>query len=191
MWILWLKVARPRIFVDTPSIFQSLRLNTCITHRLNFIMILCFRRSEKISLDGDVTILKRSWILVVVLKSPWIQIRSLKSTWFLYMVLKSHWNWLLCLPHIIFCEIREHRKLEHRKNKRYKTEKKFNGVKWKQMVSIKPEATIFYLSFYISNAISVSQTASHTQWLLTFCKVVLLRKVVQHIVRDDQPWLKM
>ena len=128
---LGLKVARPSIFVGTTSIFESLRLNTCITHRLNFIMMLCFRRSEKILLASDVTILKRSWTLVVVLKSPWIQIWSLKSTWFLYMVLESHWNWLLCLPHIIFCEIREHRKIEHRKNKRYKTEKKFSGVKRK------------------------------------------------------------
>ena len=59
MWILWLKVARTSIFVGTPSIFESLRLNTCIIHKLNFIMI-CFRRSEKISLDSDVTILKRS-----------------------------------------------------------------------------------------------------------------------------------
>ena len=36
------------------------------------------------------TILKRSWILLVVLKSPRIQFRSLKSnwSWFLYLVLK-------------------------------------------------------------------------------------------------------
>ena len=43
------------------------------------------------------TILKRSWILLVVLKSPWIRFRSLKSTWFLYWVLKSPWNSQPCL----------------------------------------------------------------------------------------------
>ena len=52
-----LKVSRPSIFVATPSIFESLILkqidlhckthyNTCITHRLNFIMILFLGRSE-------------------------------------------------------------------------------------------------------------------------------------------------
>ena len=45
----------------------------------------------------------------------------------------------------------------------YKTEKKFNVVKRKYMLGIKLEATIFFLCFFISNAISVSQTASHTQ----------------------------
>ena len=105
--------------------------------------------------------------------------------------LKKSLKLTLVYPTSYSVKLERNRKLEHRRNKRYKTEKKFNGVKWKQMVSIKPEATIFYLSFYISNAISVSQTASHTQWLLTFCKVVLLRKEVQHIVRDDQPSLKM
>ena len=45
------------------------------------------------------TILKRSWILLVVLKSPRIQFRSLKSnlSWFLYLVLKSPWNIQPCL----------------------------------------------------------------------------------------------
>ena len=52
-----LKVARPSIFIGTPSIFEFLILkqidlyckthyNTCITHRLNFIMILFFGRLE-------------------------------------------------------------------------------------------------------------------------------------------------
>ena len=45
------------------------------------------------------TILKRSWILLIVLKSPRIRFRSLKSnlSWFLYLVLKSPWNIQPCL----------------------------------------------------------------------------------------------
>ena len=50
---------------------------------------------------------------------------------------------------------------------------------------------LFHQCFFISNAISVSKTTSHTQWLLSFGKVVLLRKVVHHNVRDDQPQQKM
>ena len=62
------KVARPSIFVATPSIFESLVLkqidlsyktnyDTCGTHRLSFIMILVLGRSESISCDDDVTII--------------------------------------------------------------------------------------------------------------------------------------
>ena len=48
------------------------------------------------------TILKKSWMSVVVLKNPWIQSKSLKSTWFLYLVLKSPWISLLSWCHTQF-----------------------------------------------------------------------------------------
>ena len=53
-------------------------------------------------------------------------------------------------------------------------------------MKVKLEATIFYQCFFISKVFSVSHTTSHTQRLLSFGKVVLLRKVVHHNVRGGQ-----
>ena len=114
------------------------------------------------------TILKRSWILLVVLKSPWIRFRSLKSTWFLYWVLKSPWNSQPCLsktPFPVKLDFFAKGNSAHPRCKNLYNSRVLLKHFWAW--------TILRFCFFVSNAISVPQIQ-----LQLIPSQVLMQKVV-------------